>query len=626
MSPQRRYLRPAWPAALLCGALLSACSSAPTPQATADAYLAAWARQDWAAMQTLTSSPPADFTTVNQAAFRALTVRQASFTAGAMHAGQSAASAPVTERLTLAGLGTITIRSALHLVLVQSKWLVKWSPATIAPPLRAGDQLSLRTVWPARAAVLGAHGTPLTSQGQVVTIGVEGARISSTAALKSALVTAGAPAAAVDSAVAAARAHPTYFEPIFTVSRASYTQLEPTLYPLPGTVFQAGTALSTLTPGLSDGVVGMTGPVTAEELSQLGAPYTVRDTVGQTGLEQADERQLAGAPGATVAVVSARGAQVATLATLAPQPGSPVTTTIDPSVQRAAEAALAGERKSATLVAVSASTGAVLAVVSVNSGGFDQAIDGGFPPGSTFKVVTSTALIGHGLTPQSAASCPGTIAVDGEVFHNAESETPVSNLLQAFTESCNTAFIGLATRHLSPSDFPSAAQLLGLGSKPQIGLTAFGGSVPQPRDEADVAATSIGQGRVLVSPLAMAMIAAAADTGTVQAPRLVTSVMDGPGAAITGSPARPLPALVVSDLHEMMASVVSRGTAAGQGLPAGTYAKTGTAQYGTTKPLKLDAWLMGFKGDIAFAALVVDSAGNGGPTCGPIVAKFLNGL
>ena len=130
-------------------------------------------------MQKLTSRPPADFTSVNQAAFRDLTVRQASFTAGAMHAGQSTASAPVTERLTLAGLGTITIRSALHLVLSQGTWLVKWSPATIAPPLRAGDQLSLRTAWPARAAVLGAHGTPLTSQGQVVTIGVEGARISS---------------------------------------------------------------------------------------------------------------------------------------------------------------------------------------------------------------------------------------------------------------------------------------------------------------------------------------------------------------------------------------------------------------------------------------------------------------
>ena len=78
--------------------------------------------------------------------------------------------------------------------------------------------------------------------------------------------------------------------------------------------------------------------------------------------------------------------------------------------------------------------------------------------------------------------------------------------------------------------------MLGLGAKPDIGLVAFGGSVPQPRDEADLAATSIGQGRVLVSPLGMAMVAAAADTGTVRAPRLVTSVTDGAGAAITGSP------------------------------------------------------------------------------------------
>ena len=83
---------------------------------------------------------------------------------------------------------------------------------------------------------------------------------------------------------------------------------------------------------------------------------------------------------------------------------------------------------------------------------------------------------------------------------------------------------------------------------------------------------------------------------------------------------------MVSDLHEMMASVVSSGTAAGQGLPAGTYAKTGTAEYGTSTPLKIDAWLMGFKGDTAFACLVVNSSGDGGPTCGPIVAKFLNSL
>jgi cell division protein FtsI/penicillin-binding protein 2 len=121
----------------------------------------------------------------------------------------------------------------------------------------------------------------------------------------------------------------------------------------------------------------------------------------------------------------------------------------------------------------------------------------------------------------------------------------------------------------------------------------------------------------------MAMVAAAADTGTVRSPQLVVGA---PGSTTTGTATSQLPPNVVSDLHEMMASVVASGTAAGQGLPAGTYAKTGTAQYGTSTPLKIDAWLMGFKGDTAFACLVVNSNGNGGPTCGPIVARFLNDL
>jgi cell division protein FtsI/penicillin-binding protein 2 len=608
-------------AAVLVAGLATACSSSPQPQTTGSAYFAAWAKQDWAAMQQLVAQPPADFTTVNKAAFTNLSVHQATFTPGTTVTSGSSATEPFTERLALTGVGTITIKSTLHLAKVQGHWLVKWSPATIAPPLKAGDQLSVHETWPARAAILGAGGAPLTTMGQVVTIGVEGARIKDAKAVQAALVAAGAPVSAASEAIAAAKLHPTYFEPVFNVSQARYNQLEPTIYPIPGTVFQSSNARSALTPGLAAGLVGTVGPITAQELGQLGAPYDATSIVGQTGLEQADERQLAGQPGATVTVVNPSGTKVATVATLPSHPGTPVSTTIDSATQHAAEAALAGEKKSAALVAVNASSGNVLAAVSVNSGGFDQALDGGFPPGSTFKVITSTALITHGLTPKSAASCPGTATVDGEVFHNAEGEAPVSTLLQAFTESCNTAFIQLATGHLSTPDLPAAATMLGVGRSLHLGLISFDGSVPQPSDKADLAATSIGQGRVLMSPLAMAVVAAAADTGTVRSPQLVTGA-SGAAAATTST----LPADVVSDLHEMMASVVASGTAAGQGLPAGTYAKTGTAQYGTTKPLKIDAWLMGFKGDVAFACLVVNANGNGGPTCGPIVARFLNDL
>ncbi len=610
-------------AAMLVTGLLSACSSSPQPQTTANAYYAAWAKQDWAAMQQLVSQPPADFTAVNQAAFTNLGVHQASFAPGTMVTSGSTATEPFTARLALASVGTITIKSTLHLAQVQGHWLVDWTPATIAPQLKAGEQLSLHLTWPARAAILGAGGAPLVTTGQAVTIGVEGARIKDAKAVQAALVAAGAPVSAASEAIAAAKLHPTYFEPVFAVSQARYNQLEPTIYPIPGTVFQSSNARSAITPGLAAGVVGTVGPITAQQLSQLGAPYSAASVVGQTGLEQADERQLAGQPGATVTVVSKSGTNVATVATLPSRPGTPVTTTIDPGTQHAAEAALAGERKSAALVAVNASTGDVLAAVSANSGGFDQAIDGGFPPGSTFKVITSTALITRGLTPRSAASCPGTATVDGEVFHNAEGEAPVSTLLQAFTESCNTAFIQLATGHLTAPDLPAAATMLGVGRSLHLGLVSFDGSVPQPSDQADLAATSIGQGRVLMSPLSMAMVAAAADTGTVHSPQLVVGAS---GSSATGTAASQLPSNVVSDLHEMMASVVASGTAAGQGLPAGTYAKTGTAQYGTTAPLKIDAWLMGFKGDTAFACLVVNASGNGGPTCGPIVARFLDDL
>ena len=300
--------------------------------------------------------------------------------------------------------------------------------------------------------------------------------------LTAALVAAGASAEEVSMALTAAKANPTWFEPVFTVTKARYLELKPRLYPIPGTVFQAVSVRTAITPGLEAHLVGSVGPITAQELHELGAPYDASSVVGQTGLEQVYERQLAGTPGATITVVGANGTTEATLATIAPKPGKALETSIDPAVQKAAEAALAGEPKNAALVAVRASTGQVLASVSdPNSDGFDQALDGAFPPGSTFKTITSTALIDGGLSPASPASCPTSITVEGEVFHNAEGDAPVENLAQAFTESCNTAFIGLATSHLSSSSLPAAAALYDIGNDASNGLRGVRGERPDDR-------------------------------------------------------------------------------------------------------------------------------------------------
>ena len=454
-------------ALLLPAALVAACSSGQSAQDVGQSYLTAWESRDWSAMRALAASPPADFTSVNAAALTDLGAKQVSFDPGRISANGSSASEPVTEHITIAGVGTVGWKTRLRLTSASGNWLVDWSPATIAPQLtKPGDQLSLQITRAPRAQILGAGGAPLTTEAPMVTVGVEGQRIKKQAVVRAALVAAGATMQAVGSALTAAKTEPTWFEPVFTISWRRYQQLAPKIYPIPGTVFQTIHERTPITPGLAY-VVGSVGPVTAQQLRALGPPYTAQSVVGQTGLELAYQKQLAGQAGATVTVVNAAGATVRSVATLRPRAGTPVRTSIDPVVQAAAEKALDGMHKSAGLIAVNAATGHVLASVSVPaSSGFNLALEGAFPPGSSFKVLTSTALLEHGLTPSSAASCPSQITADGEVFHNAEGTAPISDLLHAFAESCNTAFIGLATRYLTASDFTRTADRYLIGPTP----------------------------------------------------------------------------------------------------------------------------------------------------------------
>jgi cell division protein FtsI/penicillin-binding protein 2 len=571
-------------------------------------------------MAKLTEDPSADLATVNANALTDLGVTKARYSAGAVVTHKSRATAPVTESLTLRGLGPFTIHTTLALRLLLRHWRVEWSRATIDPALDKTGHFAVSLTWPERAAILAADGTPLSPSSPTgVVIGLEGTYIKSATSLTASLIAAGATASAVASAIAAAEAAPATFEPVFTVPWSRYQQLRPTLYQIPGIFFQGIGGTSTSTPADLVGVVGTLGAITNAELKKLGAPYTSTRMVGQGGIEQADERQLAGSPGGTVTVLSPSGATEKTLASFPSKPGTPVHTTIDPAIETAAANALAAAPNEAALVAIQASTGKVVAIAN-NAGGSDLALEGQQPPGSTMKVITSTALIDAGLTPSSPATCPPVINVDGENLHNDSTSETADSLLQAFTVSCNTAFIGLTMANLNYSSLHDAASFYDVGGTWDPGLPVFTGSVPVCVGQTDLAASAIGQSKVVVSPLDLAMVAADIDTSTIRQPFVVE------GAPDEHSPTSSVPSVLDSDLHEMMLSVVESGTAAGTGLPAGTYAKTGTAEYGSGTPLPIDAWLMGFNGNIAFAMIDVNAPGDGGPTDGPIVASFLNAL
>jgi cell division protein FtsI/penicillin-binding protein 2 len=605
---------------LLVATGVAACgSSTPSAAPTVTAFLAAWDRQAYPAMAALVRRPPADFRAANAAVVSDLDVTASRYRAGAVIRHGSRATVPVTSTLTLAVGVHLTLHSTLALRLAQGRWLIDWTSRTISAALAPADHLALSVTWPTRAQVLGAGGASLIPDATMVTVGLAGYRITDAATLQTALLAAGLDATSVTAALAAAKAHPKQFEPIQTLSNAAYQAIKAQIYSLPGTQFETTQVPTPLTAALGAQVVGSLGPATAQELKSLGAPYTVGDVVGQGGLEGQDERQLAGSPAIRVTVVGAGAKTLHTLFSRPATPGRDVQTSIDPTVQMAAETSLAGVTKPAAVVVMRASTGQVLASVSLPTDGFDLALGATVPPGSTFKVVTSTALLAAGDTVSTPATCPPTVDIDGKSFHNDEGESASTlSFAQAFAQSCNTAFIGLSAG-LSDAALPAAAKLFGIGVTPQMGLPAYGGKVPTPTDAVDLAATAIGQGEVTVSPLDMATVAAAVDSGSLHEPRLVAGAPDDSVAPTALDPA------VVSALHTLMAGVVATGTAAGEGLPVGTYGKTGTAEYGSGANPPTHAWFIGFDGDIAFAVFVY-GGGTGGTVAAPIATKLLTAL
>jgi cell division protein FtsI/penicillin-binding protein 2 len=572
-------------------------------------------------MATLVAKPPADFSAVNAAVLPDLAATKVTYVLGPVKTTGARAKATVTATYQLPVVGPWVVKSTLHLALRGGVWKVLWSPATIDPVLGTDGHFVLKVEWPQRAAVLAADGTPISpSVPTSVVIGLYGRYITNRTSLTRSLVAAGAPPSAVATSIGNALATPTVFVPVFTVTWPRYEQLRAALYPVPGVFFEARGGASTSTPAPLVGVVGTLGAITKAELHQLGPPYDSTSVVGQGGVEEAYERQLAGSPGVVLSTAAPDGTPRATLLEVPAKVGSAVRTTIDLTAENAAARAISSLPNEAALVAIDVTTGKIIAAANTSQGS-DLALEGAQPPGSTMKMMTSTALIDKGLTPVSPASCPKQIVVDGEHFHNAEpSEGSVPNLLTAFTVSCNTAFIGLTVANLGFSSLHDAALTYHVGDTWNPGFPVYTGSVPVNNGQTDFAASAIGQARVLLSPLDLAMVAADIDTGVVRLPWITQ------GAPTENAPTTRLPSTLVADLHQMMLAVVQSGTAAGTGLPSGTYAKTGTAEIGATPPLAIDAWLAGFNGNIAFAVLDVNAKGFGGPTDGPVAAQFLSSL
>lgn len=603
----------------LIAALASSCGS-PGPADAAKAYLSAWSRADLAAAAKTTSDPAAALQTLSRLRGD-LKIDRVRTHLESVSTHGSGASAVFTADITIHGVGVWHYTATLALERASGHWRVHWTTQDVHPMYGAATRLMLDRHLPDRAPLLDRSGAPLFTPQSVVNIGLEKQRLGTHAAATIATVARvlHVEAAGLTSAVAAAA--PTAFVPVITLRRAAYEQVKPQIYSLPGTVFSTDTQLLPPSTGFARALIGTIGPATADIVKASGGRFAAGDVVGLSGLEAALQARLAGTPTTSVVVRMSDGQLEDTLKTFPGTTGAPVRTTLDVATQQAAERALAHESNPAALVAVDVHTGAILAAANTpDATSFDRAIQGHYPPGSTFKLVTAYALLGSGVTPASAIPCPRQLTVNGKVFTNFEGESGgLPSFADDFARSCNTAFIG-AARKLTATALPTAASTLGIGARWQLPIDSFSGSVPVPSGAVEQAADAIGQGRVEVSPLALALVAAAIADGTPHAPVLLTDP-----AQKTTAPARPLETSRLTSLRAMMRRVVTSGTAAGARLPAGTFGKTGTAEFGSDNPPKTHAWFVGYRGEIAFAVLV-EGGGVGGRVAAPIAATFLRAL
>jgi peptidoglycan glycosyltransferase len=348
--------------------------------------------------------------------------------------------------------------------------------------------------------------------------------------------------------------------------------------------------------------------------------------------------------------------------TTANRVGDDVYTSLDPPAQRLAQQLLAG--RVGSVVALNPRNGAVLVMYSnptyndnqvqhlgAGQSFLNNATQGGFPPGSTFKVVTATAALDSGrYTPDSTVNGDSPKIISGVPLQNDGNQSwGLQTLTTALTNSINTIWAQVAVS-LGLSTMTDYMKRFGFYSKPPIDLppnelrtsrpwspgSPGHSSQPYPpgSPNEDLGRIGIGQGGLLVTPLQMAMVAATvANGGRLIAPHLATRAVDQTGRTVeTVSPtlySQVMKPSTAAELTQMMRRVVEEGTGTAANLNGVNVAgKTGTASVGATGSNLDDPWFIGFGpiGDpkVAVAVMLENIPnGYGGTYAAPIAARII---
>ena len=219
------------------------------------------------------------------------------------------------------------------------------------------------------------------------------------------------------------------------------------------------------------------------------------------------------------------------------------------------------------------------------------AFDAKLVPGTAFTIVSTAALLGTGLKAFTPIPCENSFTVGGQTFTSYGTGTP-KPFSEDFADDCGKAFAGLSER-LTASELAQVVKEFGIGADwSSLPVPAFSGSVPSAGSDADLAAETIGQGNVQMSPLSMAMVAAAVDSGSWHTPEVLASSADPVRSALNPGD--------MNALRSLMRSAVRSGAAQAANVPgAPVYGQVGLVHTASGWM----SWFVGFRGVVAFAVM-----------------------
>jgi peptidoglycan glycosyltransferase len=381
-------------------------------------------------------------------------------------------------------------------------------------------------------------------------------------------------------------------------------------------------------------VTGEVGEAPEEEWPELARHgFSPESPVGISGLERAFNARLAGKPGGKLLAVAADGSSVRTLAQAKPRKGAPVKTTIDPDLQEVAVSALAG--RAGGVAVLDAQKGDVRALAG-------QAFSAPQPPGSTFKIVTTTAALEAGeVSLDDEFEITNGVNVGGRFLNNANGEYCGGTFREAFAESCNAVFAPLGPA-VGNDKLVEVAERFGFNSLPSLYAPGVLREVDPEEstipteigEEIDLGVSAIGQGEVLATPLEMANVAQTVGNDGVRMP---TSIVANRKLRPDTEPVEVMSPEIADELTELMIGVVAEGTGTAAAIPEAQVAgKTGTAELGpkpgeedSENPVQIkDAWFSAFapakRAKLAVGVLLIEAEAAGGEVAAPIAAEVLS--